>query len=203
MSDSGSPVPTEQALKVLQGVGGFLREMFGTVPEDLVGYFGGDWLKVRRAENAARLIEEARERLRARNQTPEPPSMSIVMPLLIAAADEDRDELRDIWARLLAAAADPTRAKAFRLRFIETVKQMDPLDAAVLQGAQQLPDVGRLLGSDRNQLVQQLNATSDEIEVSVSNLIRLGLAHSLTVSPAGGDTVTSAFGREFLRAVSD
>jgi hypothetical protein len=54
MSDSGSLIPIsdeqaraiQEALKTLQGFGGFLRETFGTVPEDLVGVLGGDWLKV-------------------------------------------------------------------------------------------------------------------------------------------------------------
>jgi hypothetical protein len=34
---------------------------------------------------------------------------------------------------LLAAAADPKRAWFFRIRFIDAVKKMDPLDAAALQ----------------------------------------------------------------------
>jgi hypothetical protein len=50
-----------------------------------------------------------------------------MLPLVISAADEDRDELQEIWARLLAAAADPARAKSFRIQFIEVAKQMDPL----------------------------------------------------------------------------
>jgi hypothetical protein len=56
----------QKAIEALQGLGGFLREVFGTIPEDLVGYFGGDLLKVRRAENFARIAQEARERLNAR-----------------------------------------------------------------------------------------------------------------------------------------
>lgn len=139
MSDPGSLIPIsdeqakaiQEALKALQGVGGFLREVIGTVPEDLVGYFGGDWLKIRRAENAARMIEQAKARLEARNVKPERPSISVALPLLIAAADEDRDELQEIWARLLAAVMDPTRGKAFRGAFIGVVEKMDPLDAVV------------------------------------------------------------------------
>jgi Abortive infection alpha len=123
----------QEALKALGAVGRFLREVIGTYPEDLVGYYlGGDWLKVRRAENLSRMIEELQHLLKARNVKPDSPSISIALPLLIAAADESRDELRSIWARLLAAAADPARAKSFRIQFIEVVKQMDPLDAAVL-----------------------------------------------------------------------
>jgi hypothetical protein len=63
-------------------------------------------------------------------ETPEPASLSVPLPILIAAADESRDELRDIWARLRAAAVEPSHAKSFRIRFIEVAKKMDPLDAA-------------------------------------------------------------------------
>ncbi len=57
MGDELIPISDEQAkllqeaLKTLRSVGGYLREVLGTVPEDLVGLLGGDWLKVRRAEN--------------------------------------------------------------------------------------------------------------------------------------------------------
>src|SRR3954469_19735767 len=90
----------QEALKTLQGFGGFLRETFGTVPKDVVGLLGGDWLKVRGAGNLARIRHKARERLRARRvEAPEPSSLSIALPIFIAAADESRDELQDIWAR--------------------------------------------------------------------------------------------------------
>jgi hypothetical protein len=49
-----------EALKTLQGFGGFLRETFGTVPQDVVGLLGGDWLKDRRAENLARTASLSR-----------------------------------------------------------------------------------------------------------------------------------------------
>ena len=60
-----------------------------------------------------------------------PPSLAI--PIMIAAADESRDELLDLWAALLAAAADSGKSNAFRLKFIEVVKRMDPLDPLVLR----------------------------------------------------------------------
>jgi len=112
----------------LQGIGGFLKETVGTVPEDLVGLLGGDWLKVRRAENIARMIKKAKDRQKARKtEHLEQPSISIAVPLLVAAADESRDELQEIWARLLAAATDPARAQSFRLRYIAVAKELDPL----------------------------------------------------------------------------
>jgi hypothetical protein len=54
----------------------------------------------------------------------------VALLLLIAAADEDRQELQDLWARLLAAAADPKRTKSFRGAFIDVA-----MDAVVLQQA--------------------------------------------------------------------
>lgn len=187
----------QEALKALGAVGRFLREVIGTYPEDLVGYYlGGDWLKVRRAENLSRMIEELQHLLRARNVKPDSPSISIALPLLIAAADESRDELRSIWARLLAAAADPARAKSFRIQFIEVVKQMDPLDAAVLDATHRRQ---RVTAELTNELAIESKMNRDEVEISLDNLARLGL---VAANPSRIFHI-SAFGREFLRAISD
>jgi len=127
---------------------------------------------------------------------PDSPSISIALPLPIAAADESRDELRSIWARLLAAAADPARAKSFRVQFIEVAKQMDPLDAAVLDTTHRRQGVTAGLA---NELAIEFKVNRDEVEISLDNLARFGLVaanHSRIFH-------ISAFGREFLRAISD
>jgi len=210
MSNSNSLIPIsdeqakaiQEALKTLQGFGGFLRETFGTVPQDVVGLLGGDWLKVRRAENLARILDKTQERLRARRvEAPEPASLSIGLPILSAAADESRDELQDIWARLLAAAADPARAKSFRLAFIEATKRLDPLDAAVLQGISAAAG-GAVTPGMRNSLAGEVHASRDEIDVSIANLTKLELVYSGRLGSADPAHITP-FGREFLRAVSD
>jgi hypothetical protein len=168
---------------------------------DGVGLLGGDWLKVRRAENLARILEKATERLRARHlETPEPASLSIALPILVAAGDESRDELQEIWARLLAAAADPGRAKSFRLAFIEATKKLDPLDAAVLQGISAAG--GAVTPGMRNSLAEQLHASRNEIDISIANLTKLELVNSgRHGSPEPAQIMP--LGREFLRAVSD
>jgi hypothetical protein len=74
-------------------------ETFGNVPEDIVGLLAGDWIKVRRAENIASTAEKAKERLKARKmEAPEPASLSLALPIFVAAAEESRDELQDLWA---------------------------------------------------------------------------------------------------------
>src|SRR6266481_2749018 len=107
MGDELIPISDEQAkllqeaLKTLRSVGGYLREVLGTVPEDLVGLLGGDWLKVRRAENVVVLLQKYRERLEARGvKETQPANLTIALPLFQAAANESREQLQDMWARL-------------------------------------------------------------------------------------------------------
>jgi hypothetical protein len=203
MSDTGNLIPisdeqakaVQEALKTLQGVGGYLREILGTVPEDVVALLGGNLLKVKRAENLIRTLAKAHEKLKRDGIKAEPASLSLGLPILIAAADESREELQDLWAKLLAAAADPARATSFRLAFIETVKLMDPLDASVLSRAQAINKI--VDGGVRNQIAQELKASQDQIEISIENLITLRLMAFVHQPQA---TVTP-FGREFLRAI--
>ena len=126
----------QEALKTLQGLGSFVKETFGTVPQDLVGLLGGDYLKVKRAENLARTIEKARERIRRQrtDKGDRTAPLSLALPIMVSAAEESRDELQDLWAALMAAVVDPDRKGFFRLKFIEIAKRMDPLDAPVLRG---------------------------------------------------------------------
>jgi hypothetical protein len=185
----------EEALKTLQGVGGFLRETLGTVPADLVGLLGGDFLKVRRAENLSRIIEKARLRLEhARIAHTQPPPLSLALPIFKAAADEDRDELQEVWAGLLAAAADPDRARTFRLKFIEIAKNLDPVDAVVLHSV--LAAGGQVNPGARGDARTKLGVGEDEISISVSNLLDLKL-----LGQPSGQILLFPLGREFLRAI--
>jgi hypothetical protein len=112
--------------------GGWVADVLGDAPKDVVGLLFSDKVKVLRAERAAKLLAGAKKRLADRGIEAEPPSLKLAIPILAAAADENRDELRDLWERLLAAAMDPNRQGAFRQNFITIVKEMDPFDALVL-----------------------------------------------------------------------
>ena len=120
-----------KALEVIHDFGAYAGEILDTARHDLFALAVGDKLKLRRIKSAARLIEQAKPYLdkidEARKSKPSP---SVVIPLLEAAVDEERGELRDLWARLLANAAIDGGAKV-RRDFIETVRQFEPLDALV------------------------------------------------------------------------
>lgn len=125
------------------------------------------------------------------------PSPSLLAPLLAAAVDEDREELRKLWVKLLAALLDPDRSSFFISRFIDVTKKMDPLDARVLEAAHGRNAI--VDGNARQQISGALTVLRDQVDVAVENLIKLEL---LSRVPTGADTcAVSAFGREFLRAV--
>ena len=163
-----------EALEVLRSVGGFVRGALGTVPEDLVGVLGGDWLKVRRVKNLAQMIEKARDRLERRQVTnSQEAELTLALPLYEAACNEGRDELQDLWARLLAAAMDPARSHQVRREFIDIVKQLEPLDAVVIEKLCQWE--GTTVSNPTAQLASELGATNDEIDAARINLGKIGL----------------------------
>lgn len=186
----------QEAIKALDGFGGFLRETLGTLPSDIVGMLGGDYLRVRRAENISKMIGKAKRRLEASGiEHPDaPPRLAI--PIMQEAANESRDELLDVWAALLAAAADPAKAKFFRARFIQIASRLDPMDALVLKQAATLGEGELIYRDDPGDLITETGITNDQARVSFLNLLALDLmqteGHSVLVSPLG---------REFLRAV--
>jgi hypothetical protein len=183
----------QEALKTLRGLGGFLKDTFGTLPEDVVGLLGGDYLKVKRAENLYRMFEKAKKRLEDNHVAEPDASPSLAIPIMIAAADESRDELQDIWAALLAAAADPTRKKAFRLKFIEITKHLDPLDVGLLN---EISGDGIVTDSVVGLTQSKFGVSSDEVQISVNNLLELGL-----LGKPSSRAMLFPLGREFLRAV--
>ncbi len=156
-----------------------------------------------RVRNWARLGQKTEAILKQRGVTGnvDDLSPSIALPLLSAAVDETRDELQDLWARLLANAMDPARANRVRQRFIAAVKQMDPLDAVVLQ---KLSDAKpEMMPNARDFLAKELNVRPEEIEVSVENLYRIGCFEHANVQVSIRSQPTApltSFARELMRA---
>lgn len=185
-----------KALEILDNAGGWISDVLGDVPKNLVGVLGGDRLRHYRENNLRSTAEKARERLR-RDEVTEPQrvSLAIALPLLQATAEESRPELQDLWVRLLANAMDPKRGMV-RLSFIEAVKKFDPLDALVLQ---------KLRGGEtwqpnkRDAYAQQLEVPSNQIEVSFLNLDEAKCLNQPSIDRANPNL--SAFGSELLRAL--
>jgi hypothetical protein len=199
----------QEALKTLRGLGSFLDKALGSTPEDLIGYLGGDRLHIRRVENIVRMMTEARERLLAMKvEQTKPATLGIALPLLEAAADEDREELVDLWARLLANAMDPN-LNSVRYMFIEAVKRMDPPDVLVLKYIHENNiSVVRVdfVTSDKIEnrtvgvelIATKLRRDPDEVHTSIRHLNELSLLDEYQLGRVAFSV--NAVCREFLRA---
>jgi hypothetical protein len=193
-------------LETAQMLCGFLARIFGTVPEDVIGILGGDWLRQVRIRNFAKLSQRTEEILRERGifESTEAVSPRIALPILKGGQAESREELQELWARLLANAMDPERSDTVRLEFISVLKEFNPLDALVLKSIEDLP-TGPEEWKHAEELPSLLGFSIDEIEVSYQNLERLGCINRERASPEAGRRRTalvgcSFFGRELLRA---
>ena len=123
---------TGKAVDASRGIGGFLTDTVGSIPSDLLGIAGGDWLHEQRRRNLGRMRAKTERILESidRSRITEP-SASIVVPLLQAAADEKREALQDLWAALLANSMVDGGEKV-RRAFFAVVGRMEPLDARLL-----------------------------------------------------------------------
>jgi hypothetical protein len=182
----------------------FMSKTMGTIPEDLVGLYVGDPLRAKRIENGVRLkarLDRLREQ-EARSFDAEVP-LSVGLPLFEAATDESREELVDLWARLLAAAMDHQRQHDVRGPFIGIVKKLDPIDARVLQ------HLARAGPQNRDLIARDLGIRSSQVEVSYNNLFDLGLLFPMGIPNAAdrpqqfGACYLSATALELMRVLSD
>jgi hypothetical protein len=135
--------------------------------------------------------------LRERNVEAQPISPALALPLFAAARDETREELQELWARLLAAAMDPSRRSLVRREFIEIVKQIEPLDARVLE---ELRDITGAIPNRRDHIASTFQLPADDVEVSFEALSGLGL---LTVKQGGVIATFTTKGRMLMAALFD
>jgi hypothetical protein len=131
-------------------------------------------------------------------ETVDPPPKFLI-PWFEAASNDTAPELRDLWASLLASALDPVRSKAVRLSFIDTIKQLDPLDVLVLRKRHE--HLGGFSQNANEYLRNALNRSVDEIEISIDHLEKLGcIGHG---SDGRAQFFMLPYGRELVRVCSD
>lgn len=112
-----------------------LQALFGNLPSDLIGVLGADRLHQYRLRNRERLRLRTFKILQDRGVNPEKstPNLGIMLPLIEAAQEESNPELTELWARLLATTMDNSTALSSRKMYVHILKQLDPIDARVLQ----------------------------------------------------------------------
>ena len=106
-------------------------------------------------------------------------SPSVILPLLQAAADESREQLQDLFAVLLANAM-VDGGKRVRRDYFDAVRQMEPIDALVLNIISRRPNVhsDEKFAADADvQFMEHerslVGMTRDDQDIAVSKLMKL------------------------------
>lgn len=187
-----------KVVDVSAGFGNWLSKTIGTIPEDLLGIAGGDWLHEQRKRNLFSLQAKTAEiRKRINAGPPQEPSVSVVLPLLKAASDEARPELQALWAGLLTATLQHDGGQRVRRAYFDTLTQMEPLDAVLFDAimrSKKDKQGGRI---DANLVGGKAGIHGDERTVSIIALEKLGL---IIVTPWDGLHAVEPYGQAFWEA---
>jgi hypothetical protein len=211
MSDALMPITDAQAnaiaetmktarsiTDVIRGVGSYAKDIAGDLPHQIVGGLR-DKVVAYREQEAFRLFGRTSSILQDRGvDKPIEPAPKLLLPILEAATEEGSPEVRDLWAKLLAAAMDPTRKNQVRYSFIETLKQFDPLDVILLKARYERQ--GDLSPNPREFMVNHLQKSVDEIQVSMVNLER---GRCVFLAGSNPEFDLTPYGRELILACAD
>jgi hypothetical protein len=199
MSDDGMPYQKaiEETAKATSNAVDLIREggrAIGPAIGDIYGLLIGDKVSAARARRLEEIAHKATKKLEDRHvadrlELPE----DIAIPLLEAAQGEPRDELQELWARLLANAMDPKRSNNVRAEFIEIVRKFEPIEARVFFNLHTVSGDNWPVPGD---LAKVLSLRETAVQVSVSHLLKL---NCLRAHPANPSAVRlSSFGLELM-----
>jgi len=186
---------------------------FAKVLSDVVGGAIGDrievWRKTRPAWerlNQIDVLERAAEILKERHVTPsEDTPRDQIEGILEAGKERDTPAIKEIFARLLAAALDPARRRNYRNNFPQLALRLEPLDALLLHA---LVDTEIAPDNWVGLVLERLQVPQDEVELAAMNLVELRMAdipigNRPHTRPVHTSLVLTTLGRMFLACVKD
>lgn len=172
----------------------------------------------RRKERAVQLLNDAGEILKAEGKEPVAVPGRILGPLLeLGSMEDESEDLRRRFARLLASAADPNPRARVLPAFPRVLAELSPLDAKILDKIfeQGLPPYNMPYTVTAKAISQELGAPSDTISVAMQNLTRLKLIEmpistlrrvgdeSNPVNEFTGTFHVTSFGMEFILSCTE
>jgi hypothetical protein len=206
---------SQEAIQASRELGRFIsgpaRELVGMLE---------DHLRVVRFERRIRLADRVRN-IYIEKGMPGPTRkipLSIGVPLLEHATLEEDDDLQDVWARLLANNGDASSGTEVRRAFVSVLAEMSALDVqnlAQIEHAIEFNEESASTGVWTYELPERAipfvegdrhrhsMRPSLAVEISLSNLSRLGCVMLLGHSPQDGAAPLAAltpFGRAFIKA---
>jgi len=118
--------------------------------------------------------------LAAVGRQPQDVAEKLLVPMALGAGLESDPILVEKWAALLANAADPTQRVLVRPGFVETLRQLTPVDAKILALIYQEAEIDftnltNLQLVWTSQFREALELTHEELLISIEELVRLKL----------------------------
>jgi len=174
-----------------------------------------DRLAYTRFERQVRFIQNARDLLIA-SGLQEPGCkvpLNFGVPLIEAATLEEDDDLQSVWAQLLVNSVNPSAGVEPRTAFIGMLKEMNSLDATILQRIYRAPEKFRdngyvLTGGLPDRYIEhdenKRPRPSESVLLSLGNLTRLNCIERMMLMAGMTDHEVSLtpLGEAFIRAVS-
>lgn len=169
---AGSIAATGQAERLAEFVerisGGLVSNGLGLIA-DRLAYF--------RLVQALRLQDKVNAELERRG-VKEPCCISpkLLVPLLQGATVEEDEGIHDRYSMLLANARDPDYKGKITRSFVSILDDLEPIDVLILDVCHD--SAGKLYKHfliNLNRVVEYLKLPKDNVEISVRNLMRLGL----------------------------
>ncbi len=173
LTNSGIPAAIEAAKNLLKKLVGPAVEETGLLLQDTV--------RVYRLKNQLRVLDKTQEMLNRSGIDPKSVPLRILVPLLEGAALEDDDNLATKWAALLANAAKQGENVNFTSSFSNILSQLSPRDVAILdilhkeKWYHSKKPQNIVLFAFRPTIQAPLHLSDKEYELSVDNIVRLGL----------------------------
>jgi len=173
LAKSGIPAAIEAAKQLLE-------KLVGPAAEE-TGLFLQDKVRIYRLRNQLTVLGKTQDMLNSAGIDPRSVPLRILVPLLDGAALEDDDNLATKWAALLANAATQGSNVNLIPSFSNILSQLQPRDAAILDilhkeewyHAKKPENI--VLFAFRSTIQEPLNLSDTEYELSVDNIVRLGL----------------------------
>ena len=193
------PVPTgksiEQAIEAA-------REFAGRLvlpPIEELGLVLGDQVRSFRLKRQIQLLLTAQKRLEEAGIDPRTVPLKTFVPLLEGASLEEDPGLREKWVGLLASAAAGEVGPHVLPTFPFILRQLSPLDAAILERLAGLNDLAMGVYVERPAICSQVEAEANDVDIAVDTLLGQGLVERQPEVVIKDQSVTGFTDRQALR----
>ncbi len=169
----------------------FLGQLVNPALEEGGGMLS-DTVKFWRFKNQINLVLKAKTFLENKGIVPHKVLPKTLLPIIENGSLEEDENMKDRWSAMLANAADPNSNSIIRPGYPDILKQLSPLEIKILdtfydQVKDKPKDEQDKTGIIKEKVITFAHISSDEYDILVGNLFRLGLCQ--TPSSKGGATI--------------